>query len=181
MYRSINLFLYNLIIFIIKKIRFGRRWLVHPLQRISTNARIKLFDDGIIQIGRNCQIESGSDLQVHGNGKLIIGAGTYMNRYCMISAQDSVSIGDNCMFGPSVKVFDNNHKFSRQYGVATDLKTAPITIGNNCWLASNVIILKGTTIGDNCVIGAGCVVSGNIPNGSMVKNNQSYSIEEITA
>lgn len=176
---SCILFIYNLFICFIKKVCWRRRWQVHPLQRISPSTKIKLYDDGTIKIGRNCEIEAGSDLQVHGNGVLTIGKGTYMNHYCIISAQEYISIGEHCMFGPSVKIFDNNHRFSQQLGVRSALKTAPITIGDNCWLASNVIVLKGTTIGNNCVIGAGCIVSGNIPSGSIVKINQSYSVEQI--
>ena len=55
-----------------------------------------------------------------------------------------------------------------------------IIIGNNCWIASNVVILKGTKIGNNCVIGAGCIVSGIIPDNSIVRlSNNNYIIEEM--
>lgn len=83
------------------------------------------------------------------------------------------------MFGPSVKIFDNNHRFTKENGVLSSLKTDEIIIGNNCWIASNVIILKGTHIGDNCVIGAGCIVSGNIPSNSLVKCKNELEISEI--
>lgn len=97
----------------------------------------------------------------------------------MISVQESVSIGENCMFGPGVKIFDNDHCFSAQNGVSSQLKTAPIHIGRNCWLASDVIVLKGSVIGDNCVIGAGCIISGNIPDGSLVKQDRKLQITKI--
>ncbi len=83
------------------------------------------------------------------------------------------------MFGPGVKIFDNNHRFSKEHGVSTELSTAPISIGDNCWLASDVIVLKGSTIGDNCVIGAGCVISGDIPAGSVVRQIPNQTIEPL--
>jgi acetyltransferase-like isoleucine patch superfamily enzyme len=72
------------------------------------------------------------------------------------------------MFGPGVKIFDNNHQHSPETGVSGQLNTAPIFIGDNSWVASDAIILKGTHIGKNCVIGAGCIVRGEVPDGSMV-------------
>ena len=149
------------------------------IQRISPFCRFRIYQQGRVILGYNTQIENGSDLQVHGNGILQIGSRCYMNRYCMVSVQESVSIGENCMFGPGVKIFDNNHCFSAQNGVSGQLKTAPIHIGRNCWLASDVIVLKGSVIGDNCVIGAGCIISGNIPKGSLVKQDRKLQITKI--
>lgn len=52
-------------------------------------------------------------------------------------------------------------------------------MGNNCWIGSNSILLKNTNIGDNCVIGAGCIISGTIPSNSLVTNDRSLKIEPI--
>lgn len=54
-----------------------------------------------------------------------------------------------------------------------------VTIGERCWIGSNVTILKGSKIGNNCVIGAGCVISGKVPNNSIVRLKQTVEIEEI--
>lgn len=154
------------------KLLHGSRFTAHPLQRISPHCALKLFEKGQMKIGRNCEFAHGCDFEVHGSGTLEIGYGTYFNRYCMISAHDYVRIGKRCFFGPSVKVFDNNHKYSKESGVSTDLSTAPVIIGDHCWIASDVIILKGTTIGNNCVVGAGCIVHGVIPDGTLVRCKQ---------
>lgn len=179
MIKLLFLVAYNLFKFVFNKLRYGNRWSSHWMQRISPNAHVKLYGKGSISIGRNNEYSADCDIQVHGNGHVSIGDGTYMNRFCMISAHNSVSIGKRCMFGPSVKIFDNNHKFSREGGVTSVLSTSPIKIGDNCWIAANVIILKGANIGDNCVIGAGCVINGVIPPGSIVKMKQEKTIEEI--
>lgn len=70
----------------------------------------------------------------------------------MISCHSGVEIGKDCLFGPGVKIFDNDHLFTKDKGVSCSLKSSPISIGNHCWIASDVIILKGSKIGDNCVI-----------------------------
>ena len=169
MLKTLILFIYNIICFCINKIRWGKRFDVHPLQRISPFCALKLFNQGQMQIGKNTEFAHGCDFEVHGQGKLCIGEKTYFNRYCMISAHQKVQIGANCMFGPGVKIFDNNHRFSKEEGVSSALKTDEIIIGNGCWIASDAIILKGTHIGDHCVIGAGCIISGEIPSNSLVK------------
>ena len=54
-----------------------------------------------------------------------------------------------------------------------------VIIGDNCWIGSNVILLKGAHIGDGCVIGAGCVISQTIPANTIVRNDQELFFEEI--
>lgn len=179
MIRTVLIVIYNILRLWYNKLKYGRRYNVHIIQRISPYCKLKVFNKGKLAIGKNTEFANGCDFQVHGNGVLSIGERTYFNRYCMISAHQSVKIGANCMFGPSVKIFDNNHRFTKENGVLSSLKTDEIVIGNNCWIASNVIFLKGTHIGDNCVIGAGCIVSGNIPSNSLVKCKNELEISEI--
>ena len=169
MIKLVLLLQYNFLRFLFNKLLHGKRYDVHPLQRISPLASIKLFGKAEIHIGKNTEISVGCDFQSHAKANLSIGGGTYFNRYCMISAHESVTIGENCMFGPGVKIFDNDHKFTKEEGVSTELKCKPILIGNHCWIASDAIILKGAQIGDNSVIGAGCIISGVVPKGSIVK------------
>ena len=161
------------------KLRHGNRACVHWIQRISPSCALHLYEKGNLQIGRNCQFEAGCDLQTHGTGRLSIGLRVYMNRYCMVSAHGSVEIGDNCIFGPGVKIFDNNHQFDSKNGVGTRLSVGSVRIGKNCWLGSNSIILKGANIGDNCVVGAGCIIKESIPSGCLVRPYINNSIEII--
>ena len=100
-----------------------------------------------------------------------------------------VKIGDNAFFGPNVTLVTAVHPFryqdrnirSRENGEPYDFEYAkPITIGNNCWLASNVTVCGGVTIGDGCVIGAGSVVTRDIPANSLAAGNPCRVIREIT-
>ena len=161
--------LYNAIVTLCRKMRYGGRYDVAWVERFHPSVRISLYGRSRISIARNIEIAKDSDIQCFDDAVCTIGEGTYANQRLMISCHAGVTIGSHVLFGPDVKIFDNNHRFSAEKGVSTDLKCAPITIGNNCWIASNVVILKGTTIGDNCVIGAGCVVSGDIPTRTIVR------------
>lgn len=97
----------------------------------------------------------------------------------MISCKEKVTIGEETRFGPNVKIFDNDHKFDGKNGVSAEHKAKEIKIGKSCWIASNVVILKGTEIGDNCVIGAGCVVQGKIPKASIVTQDRNLIIRPM--
>lgn len=176
MIRSFFLIIYNVWRIAIKKLILWGRFEVHWLQRISPLCSLKAFRHGVIRVGKNCEFAAYCDFEAHGDGVLEIGERTYFNRYCMISVHNHVIVGKHCMFGPGVKIFDNNHKYSPETGVSSQLSTAPIRIGDNSWIASDAIILKGARIGKNCVIGAGCIVRGEVPDGSVVVNRQEISI-----
>lgn len=174
--RALFLIIYNVWRIALNRLVHWGRFDVQWIQRISPLCSLKVFRRGIIRVGRNCEFAAYCDFETHGEGVLEIGEGTYFNRYCMISVHEQVTIGKHCMFGPGVKIFDNNHRHLSETGVSSQLSTAPICIGDNSWIASDVIILKGARIGKNCVIGAGCIVRGEVPNGSVMVNCQEISI-----
>jgi acetyltransferase-like isoleucine patch superfamily enzyme len=111
------------------------------------------------------------------NAKLDIAESFFMNNSCSINCLEKIEIGENTLFGESVKLYDHNHQYSKEKIEHKKFNTSPIKIGNNCWLGSNVIVLKGVEIGNNCVIGAGCIIYKNIPAGSVVINNQELMIK----
>ena len=79
-----------------------------------------------------------------------------MSNGCVVTTYDHIKIGDNVMLGPNVLIYDQDHDYQVEGGVAAmKFKTAPITIGNNVWIGANTLILRGTTIGDNSVVGGG--------------------------
>ena len=94
------------------------------------------------------------------------------------------------MVGPNVSLVTPIHPLRWQQrnarkqanGQFTTLEFgAPITIGNNCWLASNVTVCGGVTIGDGCVIGAGAVVTHDMPANSLVLGVPAKAVRQITA
>lgn len=131
-----------------------------------------------IKISRSVSSDGSCRLVIGNDAKLEIGEKTYINNGCTISCVNSISIGSNCGLGPNVSIFDNNHDFDSN-GVKSSNNSAPVVIGDRCWLATNVVILKGVTIGDNCVVGAGCVIKNDIPSGSIVTAHLDQHIHKI--
>lgn len=171
--------LINFIRLIFKKVFSASKIRGSLVQSFSKNTELRFGKKSLVTLGKNIQSDGFCRIIAGNNANLNIGSHTYFNNGCVISAMKSISIGNNCLFGPNVMVFDNNHMFTSKNGVSYEHKCDDITIGNNCWLAAGVIILKGTTIGDNCVIGAGCKVCGNIPNGTIVTCNTQNHIHKI--
>lgn len=132
-------------------------------------------------IGDNVKFYSQVNLTVGKSASLRIGANTTINKYTSIVALDGVQIGENCLVGENVKIYDNNHKIDIVEGIQVpnhkEFSVGKVTIGNNVWLTSNVTILKGVTIGDNSVIGAGCVIFKDVPANSTVVNKQELIVK----
>lgn len=175
---------YGLVIFNFTKLNALRLFRCRQLQ-IS---RVEMLDRRMhFRLSRHAQVSLGDRLVsdghgaiiVDGNARLQIGDRVYFNEDLMVSTKSSITIGDGCRFGPGVKIFDNDHIFDAENGVSDKHVSAPIIIGSHCWIAANVVILKGTQIGDNCVIGAGAVVHGTIPPGSIVTASRELTIRPI--
>ncbi len=172
MIKTVLLIVYNMLRITLNRLVHASAYDVHWIQRFSPLCTLKVYGKGMMKVERNCEFAPYCDFEVHGKGTLAIGEKTYFNRYCMISAHESVKVGRACMFGPGVRIFDNNHMHSRADGVSCELTTAPIVIGDHTWVGANVVVLKGAKIGNNCVIGAGCVVRGVVPDGMVLVNKQ---------
>ncbi|MDP1817348.1 MAG: DapH/DapD/GlmU-related protein [Leadbetterella sp.] len=93
----------------------------------------------------------------------------------LILAYAPVRIGNNCSFSYRNIIITSSHDFNDFSKVIA----SPVTIGNNVWVTTNVIILPGVTIGDNTVIGAGSVVTKDIPPGVFAAGNPCRVIEPI--
>lgn len=117
-----------------------------------------------------------------GGGKINIGKNVFFNHDCSITCEDStITIGEGTIFGEGVKIYCHNHKYKdttrpiKEQGYST----APVTIGKHCWIGSNVVILKGVNIGNNSVVGAGCVVYKNVDANTVVVNKQNLVIQQF--
>lgn len=100
-----------------------------------------------------------------------------------IYARSKIVIGDNTNIGGNVKILDNDfHPVDPLARLADDkekIRTAPIHIGENCFIGCNVIILKGSKIGNNCVVGAGAVVSGCFEDNCVIAGNPAKVIRKL--
>ena len=99
-----------------------------------------------------------------------------------IYARKEITIGDNTNIGGNVKRLDNDfHPIEAEARLKDDkdrIGTAPIHIGKNCFIGCNALILKGTQLGDNCVVGAGAVVCGKFEANSVIAGNPARVIRK---
>lgn len=109
-----------------------------------------------------------------------VGDHFYANYDCVILDGAKVTIGDRVLFGPKVGLYTSNHLFDARERKIGGCIAKPITIGNRCWLAANVTVLPGVTIGSDTIIGAGSVVTHNIPNNVIAAGNPCKVIRPIT-
>lgn len=88
--------------------------------------------------------------------------------YSAIRIQEKISIGEGTELGPSVYIYDHDYRSGFCSNCNEELlKKSPIEIGKNCWIGANTLILRGTKLGDNCVVG-GSVLSGIYPDNSLI-------------
>lgn len=111
---------------------------------------------------------------------IFIGKNFISNFNLTILDEAIVTIGDNVFIGPNCGIYTINHALLPDQRNAGVMKAAPVTIGNDVWLAADVKVLPGVTIGDGVVIGTGSVVTREIPPRVLAAGNPCRVIREIT-
>lgn len=113
--------------------------------------------NSFINLGKKVCLDRGVDINVAGEDCLIeIGDRSYLGPYVCMSGPGRVKIGKQCLIASQTGIYANNH---REYGLSRE----GIIIEDNCWLGTGVRVLDGVTIGHGSVIGAGAVVTKDIP------------------
>lgn len=137
----------------------------------NTIKRSKMLKDVFGHIGKNVFIETTFKCEYGYN--ISIDDDSFMNANCMILDNAEVTIGKNCWFGPECKLITANHpiQYRERRNMNTSSINKPIRIGNDCWFGASVIILPGVTIGNNVVVGAGSVVTKDVPSNTLVCGN----------
>lgn len=120
-----------------------------------------------VSIGNNCKLERDIYFKFDGICKLgpsiVIGDNTFIGRGCEFNISQKITIGNDCLIASGSKFIDHDHAIHvsrkiRGQGVVL----SEISIGNDVWIAFNVIVLKGVAIGEGAVIAAGAVVTKNV-------------------
>lgn len=144
----------------------------------DTEARNAVLKQLIPELGEDCQILSPfvTDYGCYCR----IGAGTFINHNAYLMDGGGITIGDHCFIGPNCGMYTATHPIIAEQRNQGLEKALPIVIGNHCWLGGGVTILPGVTIGDNAVIGAGSVVTKDIPANVIAVGNPCRVLRGIT-
>lgn len=158
-----------------------------PLITKSPNSRI-IMGNGVVIISESKYNRAGINhptiISTEASGaEIIIADGVGMSGASIV-AVERIEIGKDTMLGANTNIYDTDF-----HCIDADMRLnqksileavhAPVVIGNRCWLASNVTVLKGASIGDNCVVGAMSLVCKNIPKNSIVAGVPAKIIKSI--
>lgn len=165
--------------------RMWVKWLVNPFihlkqGKIRRNARTDLFPFQAFSLGKGAVVEDFAVLN-NGVGELHIGQGSRVGIGSVLIGP--VSIGDNCLLAQHVVISGLNHCFAdttrpiKEQGV----ETAPVTLADGCWIGANASITAGVRIGKNAVVGAGSVVTRDVPDFAVAVGNPARVVKILSA
>ena len=155
-----------------RRLHLGRNVFLGANSYISAYARdgMRFADD--VRIREGAWIQATATLDRPGVG-LTIGKSTYIGPRCLLGAGGGIAIGARVAFGAGVQLLAEDHAFAdantpiQEQGVTR----RGITIGDDAWLGNNVIVLDGVRIGHGAVIGAGAIVTRDVPDGGVAVGN----------
>lgn len=140
--------------------------------------RTNLLKEMFAEIGENCYIEPPFHANFGGH-HCHFGKNVYAN-YNLTAVDDThIYVGDNTMIAPNVILASAAHPLDPEERRKGYQYNQPVHIGKNCWLGAGVIVVPGVSIGDDTVIGAGSVVTKDIPSGVVAVGNLCRVIKEI--
>ncbi len=105
------------------------------------------------------------------DARIRIGAGTHLANGSELIACLAITIGRHCRIGARTLIVDSDFHGLAPAQRDQPGRSAPVRVGNNVWIGANAIVLKGVTIGDDAVVGAGCVVTRDVPRGAVAAGN----------
>ncbi len=116
----------------------------------------------------------------HGHG-IRLGRHVYINAGCTFLDGGWITIGDHTLIGPAVQIYTPHHPLDYRERSTGREYARPVTIGTDCWIGGGAIICPGVTIGDRTVIGAGSVVTRDIPSDRLAVGNPCRVIRRLEA
>mgnify|MGYP005830239449 CR=1 FL=1 len=140
--------------------------------------REALLKEMFAELGENCYIEP--PLRSNWGGRHVhFGKNVYANFNLTLVDDTHIYVGDYTMIGPNVTLATAGHPILPALREEVYQFNPPVRIGRNCWLGAGVIVLPGITIGDNTVVGAGSVVTRDLPSGVVAAGNPCRVLREI--
>ena len=183
MIRNLISVIFTFFKFCLLKIVYFNKFKFKVIERFSPNTQIKIRKNSRIELKSKVRAHSRCKLVAVENGNIEIGKNVAFNDGCGIYSMKHIIIGEGTMFGPNVLVYDHDHDYRSKNGISDGkFKIGEVKIGKNVWIGANTIILRDTSIGDNCVIAAGSVIKGEFPDNSLIiqkRKTESFQIKTI--
>lgn len=175
--------LFSLLVLLLMKFRYRKALVVGGYVKVDFNTSIKIskystvvLGDGVFLRSNSCGYHAGmpypTGILVDGEcGNVSIGARSRLNGV-YVHAKESIVIGEGCVIASGVNILDSNgHELLSMNRVVDCDIPQPVKIGRNVWIGVNAVILKGSSLGDNCVVGANSVVRGCFEKNSLIIGN----------
>ncbi|MCC8072517.1 MAG: sugar O-acetyltransferase [Clostridiales bacterium] len=140
--------------------------------------REKMLKKMFAEIGENCYIEPPFHANF-GGAHVHFGSNIYANFNLTMVDDTHIYVGDYTLFGPNVIVATASHPILPELRAKEYQFNMPVHIGKKCWIGSGAIILPGITIGDNVVVGAGSIVTKDLPDNVVAVGNPCKILREV--
>lgn len=139
-----------------------------------------LLKEMFAEIGEDCYIET--PFRANWGGRHVhFGRNIYANFNLTLVDDTHIYVGDFCQIGPNVVLATAGHPICPELRKRAYQYNAPVRIGSNCWLGAGVIVVPGVTIGNNVVVGAGSVVTHDLPDSVIAVGNPCRILREVNA
>jgi maltose O-acetyltransferase len=143
----------------------------------DTAGRLALLQQLLGAVGDNPDIQPTFRCDYGYNIRL--GSRCFINYNCVFLDCAPIEIGDDLQMGPAVQLYAATHPLDRAARAAGWEFAKPIRIGSNVWIGGGAIVLPGVTIGDGCVVGAGSVVTRDLPPGTLAFGNPARNVRSL--
>lgn len=145
-------------------VRFRGRCSIDPGARLGSVRLVFCDSKSSIAVGARTTVSASSSLGARDGGSLTIGEGVFINRNCVIGAAERIEIGDFAAIGPGVVIVDTAKDQAARIRdeVRRDV-SRPVVIESYAWIGANCSILPGVRVGRGAIVGAGSVVTRDIP------------------
>ena len=137
--------------------------------------RTEIINSANVRIGHGCLLQDAIYIRAGTEGSITIGDRAAINSFCRLFGHGSIIIGEDTQLGPGTLVTTTGHDYQRE--LAAHFQR--VVIGKGVWIGANVTILSGVEIGDFAVIGAGSVVTKDIPPRSVAVGVPARVIRQI--
>jgi maltose O-acetyltransferase len=125
------------------------------------------------------EVEVRSPVYVDYGSNVRIGSGVFLNFGCQLADVAAITIGDHCQIGPNCQFLTPVHPIEPRRRQDRWETAEPIRIGTNVWLGGGVIVCPGVTIGDDTVVGAGAIVTQDLPAGVVAVGNPARVVRRV--